>query len=1402
MTEPTTSAGVGILGSRSTYKSRDNRALIEELERALDERERDIRNRHCLTATVLHILRNLRFEAILVAVVLLALAFISSMLPEQDLGPPEQSETNTKYWWYCSEYAMETTIAGAFLALDILVAYKDRILRHMVVVRRARAHLRSPDCERINLLEVGHEVLTRRDGVWRFVPQNLLVTGDAILVPQGAPLPAKATPVAERQNTEPHSPLTEQEWLTEYIVDESPARKQLELALQAPSIRPRSRLGKHRAFTLIFVAMVMWIALPISIAINVVRYSLQEGHVLSEIVLARPAHIMLALLPIALPHVLWTFIESYGNARILALVDVQQNSVGLVKKESMSNLAGATKPAESGAASAPAAPDFGISMHDYEKGVGKRARAVVPWRKVVYFFWALLFDTNPVLQRTSPLAQSLGAVTALVCMDKDGTLVEPMSRPEQVYLFNNGGMSLSLQSSDSTAKGKLEFTDPNWQVYLRWLKALGLNLLLNKRNCRHRKKHPVTGVGNMNRWKRVLVSLLANFSRPYTPCMCRLHEAIGFKDEVLDNFGLEHFKPVKDIHAYAPMQNGGVPYYMFSQVYAVAGDSGQDSFQVFTKGNVPFILQHCTQYWNEQNKICRLTAANKSAILAEFERLHETFYCVGFAYKLIKKKERWMLGHLTTLPEVNSGPDCLNEHSRDYQLVKGLILKGVPPSGEDDSLTINLESGQLSLNSSFPLLPKQSPSSIEFYCGSHKSNEIPSEGTEPKSYDKRSGFQNDPSHQVDEKNGDHEKKKRDHEKKKAHSKKNTDGESITPNDKKPARMKKAIKDSPSSSSENSNKQAHETTQTDKDKLLTQGQIFLAMVSLRAEPKSGTPQFVQGLQKAGVRFRYFSDENQIRSTLFAQQMGLDTTWNYIISLRDPGPNDSIFMEGASKLPRGIGAIRHHIENIDNVPLLVPIFAECTPESKREMIKILQENGEVVLCVGSALNMNSTPSYVQADVAAAIQPLPSQWVPSDEPDDGHYSSSPPTASTMPKLSQSGAASTPFPRLTSERFTQFRTTGSLSADITCLPCSFVMHCDTPLDVLLTLIKEGRHILRNTTQTMHAMFVLCLICLSVDLLAVMLLVPEPLTGYQILWLELLLWPMLAFSLMAIHIPQKTMSQMSPKNYINPQVVLRNIRHAVIVGVPVIFCAVALFLITLEPLWGMGWKPLFGFGFPEVSASTSSSSSETIWYDTFEFKCSRLYAQNMVMLLLVWCAVALTASYSHPSLAVWHMAKRRSRCRSWVIASICACIAQIAFSVVSVAVQDNLAKVTQIPWYSWVLLTLSAPATIVIDGILVKWPQRKWHKHYQLLMKLYFDTKLGLYSPRETPLQRRDSFAGRAEDEAVVDVQPDPPITTTTTTTTTPSTIPVSSVMNEQQLTPPAPSTPLVPSSSNTPQF
>ena len=73
--------------------------------------------------------------------------------------------------------------------------------------------------------------------------------------------------------------------------------------------------------------------------------------------------------------------------------------------------------------------------------------------------------------------------------------------------------------------------------------------------------------------------------------------------------------------------------------------------------------------------------------------------------------------------------------------------------------------------------------------------------------------------------------------------------------------------------------------------------------------------------AGVRYVFFSRSNMQRSKAVAAKMGLETDWNCAISLRAFEDCEMPEWSKKAQMPCGIDAIREHVDNIDNVPLLV-------------------------------------------------------------------------------------------------------------------------------------------------------------------------------------------------------------------------------------------------------------------------------------------------------------------------------------------------------------------------------------------------------------------------------------------------------------------------------------------------
>ncbi|RXN30570.1 transmembrane 94-like protein [Labeo rohita] len=112
------------------------------------------------------------------------------------------------------------------------------------------------------------------------------------------------------------------------------------------------------------------------------------------------------------------------------------------------------------------------------------------------------------------------------------------------------------------------------------------------------------------------------------------------------------------------------------------------------------------------------------------------------------------------------------------------------------------------------------------------------------------------------------------------------------------------------------------------------QIFLGLVSSQYQARPDVVRLISGLDSACIRFVYFSSEEEVRSK--------------------------------AKLPKGIENVRPHLENIDNVPLLVPLFTDCTSQTECEMVCIMQEYGEVVCCLGSSQNINNNDIFLQSDI----------------------------------------------------------------------------------------------------------------------------------------------------------------------------------------------------------------------------------------------------------------------------------------------------------------------------------------------------------------------------------------------------------------------------------------------------
>jgi hypothetical protein len=61
------------------------------------------------------------------------------------------------------------------------------------------------------------------------------------------------------------------------------------------------------------------------------------------------------------------------------------------------------------------------------------------------------------------------------------------------------------------------------------------------------------------------------------------------------------------------------------------------------------------------------------------------------------------------------------------------------------------------------------------------------------------------------------------------------------------------------------------------------QIFIGMVTMQYQAQTDIVQLIERFEKACIRFVHFSKENELRSRVFSEKMGLESGWNCHISL---------------------------------------------------------------------------------------------------------------------------------------------------------------------------------------------------------------------------------------------------------------------------------------------------------------------------------------------------------------------------------------------------------------------------------------------------------------------------------------------------------------------------------------
>ncbi|XP_053231853.1 transmembrane protein 94 isoform X1 [Podarcis raffonei] len=540
-----------------------------------------------------------------------------------------------------------------------------------------------------------------------------------------------------------------------------------------------------------------------------------------------------------------------------------------------------------------------------------------------------------------------------------------------------------------------------------------------------------------------------------------------------------------------------------------------------------------------------------------------------------------------------------------------------------------------------------------------------------------------------------------------------------------------------------------------------GQIFMGMVSSQYQARSDVVRLIEGLVNACIRFVYFSLEDELKSKVFAEKMGLETGWNCHISLTPNGdvpgseippsspshagslrddlqqvsredaeglllmeeeghsdlisfqPTDSdipSFLEDCNraKLPRGIHQVRPHLQNIDNVPLLVPLFTDCTPETMCEMIKIMQEYGEVTCCLGSSANLRNNCLFLQSDISIALDPLyPSRcsW------ETFGYA----TSTNMTRIS--------------DELTPLQLSGQLNS----LSCSLTIYPEETIG-LIRLIEQARH----ATYGIRKCFLFLLQCqltlVIIQFLSCLGQLPPILSTTDILWLSCFCYPLLSVSLLGKPPHSSIMSMATGKNLTSiPKKTQQYFLFCFLLKFSLTICTcLVCFGYMLQDYCVNFNSSAFNVNVTGCSSIMLHSSAESSpdWFG--KFSSILLLAQKFTAGMIVLHTVFISVTHVHRTKPLWKKSPFTNFW--WTLTVVIVLLGQVIQTLLDLKLWVNLEspvtyKMDDIPMASWLLGLLSLILVVIINET-VKLHEIRVRVRYQKRQKLQFETKLGMNSP------------------------------------------------------------------------
>lgn len=1201
------------------------------------------------------------------------------------------------------------------------------------------------------------------------VPCNLLVRGDVVLLGPGHSAPAQVQQLfmdppsrgsllileqgqvfypSVTQNTsagaenKPTSMQTSQPHPREkFLVIETPFILILRKILNDSLKRPVSILGNemHYIINSLIEKKLLLLILLLSLTVNILRALLlgnDSGH-WSEMILSLQAYAVLPLLPISFP-IIWICLYLYGTARIEVLfATIREN---------------------------------GNTAED------------VSFKKVLSCFWQNLQGDPSSLPRTANLLEILGSVTVWCCVDKEGILSLPNPCAEKVFFLKSRKCKLKEElvgrtkerkesvstwtseaskisssqdgqessddddeeeaeddddddevcasdldsagenwknwlkghrevlslSSDPESQFGLRFDDIRWQKHINSLKPLGLNILLN--SC---CKSPVQSLRFADHTGLLSLSYNPSPLPCYRRCLCLLGKEIGFMERALQLFSKQRY-----IFAVQSPANSTFRYSLHSHSFLsiskekpipnmiclVIKEERTGALQLLTQGSADVVLDTCSDYW-DGTSLCPVTAFERKKVLEFYQRHSMSANCLAFAYRPVTEMpaetkdgdvylelpstKQWTPSEIDDIESSSEFSEEETEDKIDVTNVFNTIEmdSDIAVTSLLDRVNVvdNIEGYQRILGGQIfigmvavqfqakkdilPLVEDLNNAGIRFVHFSAE-NELRS-----RAFAERMGLETGWNCHISLREGGGHLLE-DH------------GSSATVSERNPESLFDT-QDDINVVAEHDGDEKH--------------------VSWWGVESDGSPEKASS-KPEGTELDYLLESQNDRGTLVG-------------SSQMSAPEDYWFFTNRAKLPRGIHNIRPHLESVDNVPLLVPLFTDCSPSAIQEMISIMQDYGEVVCCVGSSFNSANPAIFIQADIGIAVEPLFPQLCLKGLPKDFR--------SGTPRLGHGTTRNRLHRQFSDEQSNEEDNELSpleLSASLNSLPCSLAFHRDTSFE-FKDLIKEARRFCFGLRNCLSFMLSCQLVLSLVMVMSSCFFLPPPLTGLHLLWLSCLTVPLLSLSLIGSPADQDLMTMMTGKNDRN----FKDLRHTMCFYFSVCFfpsvcvCCLVLFPLTLHGVCLTIQKQSRGCHF-----ILGFRNNTEYWNGLGESHIQALsMAQDINTFFLVLLFVAMSSSYVHRLHLLWRMSPFVNK--SWIFAIVVNLVLQLFYFSLSQVGWSHSSQavysITDVPFPSIIIILLWP---VVALGIAELFKRRyiKERIRFQRRAKLKFGTKLGMNSP------------------------------------------------------------------------